>query len=90
MKENKYVTLCLVRAAADIVPVYFPDNSYVDVGDIVFFGYCGDAYRSEALMVKDIKFDGEEWKKTIATLHMVPIRATKYATIRDCKWEEEE
>ena len=88
-KKDVWVRLCLVEAANSIVPVYFPNDSYASIGDMVLFDYNGESFQSIILMENDIRINDKCWTKTMETVGMAPIKAKGFAHIVECEWEEE-
>lgn len=88
-KAETWVRLCLVEAANTITPVYLPGDSYASAGDMVLFDYNGESFQSIILMEKDVRINDKCWTKTMEAVGMAPIKAKGFASIVDCKWEEE-
>jgi hypothetical protein len=87
---NDYVTICLVKVGADVVPVYAPSGMAVNVMDLIFFEYEGERRQADVLFAADYqRIDERFWTAITIACQMAPIRAYGCARINVFRWEEE-
>lgn len=86
---NNYVTICLVKVGADVVPVYAPSGMAVHVMDLIFFEFEGEKRQADVLFAADYQLIGERlWMAVTIACQMTPIKAYGCAKINVFKWED--
>lgn len=87
--NDEYITICLVKVGADVVPVYAPAAEGIKVMDLIFFDYEREKRQADVLFVADYQhIDDAMWTAVTLSCQMAPVKAYGHARINSFKWED--
>ena len=85
-KGTTYV-LCLVFGIDQMVAVYLPGSTDVEVGDILFFEYKGELLQRNIKYLCHCSMDHDIWTAVTVATQLSPIKAVKYARMTNITWD---